>query len=50
MRKQVERLKDRLKRAGRFIEGPQANFELADYLLGNGLLGPSDLARLPPRR
>lgn len=49
VRKQIERLKDRLARSGTYIEGPQANFDLADYLIGSGLLSPRDLARLPRR-
>lgn len=50
VRKQVERLKERAARAGLFFDGPQANYDLGDYLIGNGLLNPSDLARLPERR
>jgi hypothetical protein len=50
VRKQVERLKERLARAGVFVDGPQANFELADHLIGNGLLSPEDLRRLKVRR
>ncbi|MCA1657437.1 MAG: hypothetical protein LC713_06990, partial [Actinobacteria bacterium] len=50
VRKQVERLKGRLRRAGSYIEGPQANFELAEYLIDNRLITPGDLARLPPGR
>lgn len=49
VRKQVERLKERLARNGLYLEGPQANFELADHLISNGLLGPQDLKRLRTR-
>lgn len=50
VRKQVERLKERLARAGVYFEGAQANYELADYLLGEGLLATTDLTRLKGRR
>lgn len=50
VRKQVERLKERAARAGLYFDGPQANYDLADYLLANGLLRPSDLERLPVKR
>lgn len=46
VRKQVERLKQRLARSGVYFEGPHANHELADYLVDNGLIGPHDLGRL----
>lgn len=45
VRKQVERLKDRLARTGAYFDGPQANYDLADYLMDNGLLSPADLER-----
>ena len=47
VRKQLERLKERLAAAGTYFEGPQANFDLADHLILNGLLTPDDLERLP---
>jgi hypothetical protein len=47
VRKQLERLKERLAAAGTYFEGPQANFDLADHLILNGLLTPTDLERLP---
>lgn len=50
VRKQVERLKERATRAGLYFDGPQANYDLGDYLLANGLLRPSDLDRLPVKR
>ena len=46
----VARLKERLARSGVYFEGAQANYELADYLLGEGLLGSGDLTRLKGRR
>jgi len=49
VRKQLERLKERLADAGVYFEGPRANFDLADHLIGNGLLSPADLDRLPGR-
>jgi hypothetical protein len=49
VRKQVERLKQRLARTDAYFEGPHANYELADYLVGNGLIGPDDLGRLSKR-
>lgn len=49
VRKQVERLKARLARAGVYCEGPQANYDLADHLINNGLLSPTDLVRLRVR-
>ena len=50
VRKQVERLKERAARAGLYFDGPQANHDLADYLVGNGMLSPADLARLPVKQ
>ncbi|HEV2759194.1 MAG TPA: hypothetical protein VGV86_06450 [Acidimicrobiales bacterium] len=49
VRKQIERLKQRLARSGAYFEGPQANYDLADHLIGSGLLSPADLDRLPAR-
>jgi hypothetical protein len=49
VRKQIERLRQRLARAGVYCEGPQANFELADHLLENGVVTPVDLDRLAAR-
>ena len=46
VRKQIERLKERAARAGVYFEGVHANYELADFLVANGLLVPGDLARL----
>lgn len=45
VRKQLERLKERLAAAGTYFDGPQANFDLADHLILNGLLTPDDLLR-----
>lgn len=47
VRKQIERLKERLARAGLYFEGPHANDELAAHLIDNGLLSAGDLALLP---
>jgi class 3 adenylate cyclase len=46
VRKQVERVKERAKRLGLYFDGAHANHDLADYLIGNSLLVPSDLQRL----
>ncbi len=46
VRKQVERLRTRLAGAGIYIEGARANYELAEFLIGNGLLTAQDLSRL----
>ena len=46
VRKQIERLKERCPRADLYFEGPHANYELADHLVTNGLLIPTDLKRL----
>jgi hypothetical protein len=46
VRKQIERLKERATRTGVYFEGPHANYDLADFLVSNGLLVPADLARL----
>ena len=46
VRKQIERLKERLARTGIYFDGPQANYDLADHLIGEGLLGPNDLDRM----
>lgn len=50
VRKQIERLKERLAADGLYFEGPQANFDMADHLIKHGLLSPADLRRLPARR
>ncbi len=44
MRKQVERLRTRLSRQGPPLEGPRANYDLAEYLLAHKVIGPDDLA------
>ncbi len=49
VRKQIERLKQRLAVRGAYFEGAQANYDLADHLISNGLLRPGDLDRLPKR-
>jgi hypothetical protein len=46
VRKQMERLKQRAARTGVYFDGPHANYDLADYLVVNGLLNPDDLGRL----
>ena len=50
LRKQIERLKDRAARSEAYFEGPHANYDLADYVVANGLLSQEDLARLGNRR
>ena len=47
VRKQIERLKERLARVGLYFEGPHANDELATHLIDAGLLSSDDLALLP---
>ena len=49
VRKQIERLKDRAARIEAYFEGPHANYDLADYVVANGLLVQDDLARLGER-
>jgi hypothetical protein len=46
VRKQVERLKDRMARSGLYFQGPRANDELAEHLISGGALSPADLSRL----
>ena len=47
VRRQVDRFKERLARASLYFDGPHANYDLIDYLISNGIIGPSDLDRLP---
>ena len=49
VRKQVERVKERLARNGLFLEGPHANHDLAEHLIDNGLIDITDLGRLDHR-
>ena len=49
VRRQIDRFKERLARASLYFDGPHANYDLIDYLIGNGIIGPSDLSRLPGR-
>lgn len=49
VRRQIDRFKERLARASLYFDGPHANYDLIDYLIGNGIIGPSDLSRLPDR-
>ena len=49
VRKQIERLKERASRIEAYFEGPHANYDLADYVVANGLLVQEDLARLEGR-
>ena len=46
VRKQVERLKERLARAGVVIDGTRANDDLAGHLIDSGLLTTDDLDRV----
>jgi hypothetical protein len=46
IRKQIERLKERLARSGLYFQGPRANEDLADHLIANGFINSSDLSRL----
>ncbi len=43
VRKQVERLKERVGRCGLHLDGPRANDELADHLIANDILTVGDL-------
>ena len=49
VRRQVDRFKERLARSSLYFDGPHANYDLIDYLISNGIIGPSDLSRLPGR-
>lgn len=49
VRKQVERVKERLARNGLFLEGAHANHDLAEHLIDNGFLGTADLTLLDDR-
>jgi hypothetical protein len=46
VRRRVDRFKERLARASLYFDGPHANYELIEYLITNGSIGPSDLSRL----
>ncbi len=46
LRKQIERLKERFAKSGLYFQGARANDEMADHLIANGFIGPSDLSRL----
>ena len=50
VRKAVERVRERFANKGLYFDGPQANYELAAYLIGGGVLSGEDLVRLPARR
>jgi hypothetical protein len=50
VRRQIERLRQRLAGNGYYFEGPRANYELADHLIGSRVISREDLARLPVRR
>ena len=43
VRKRVERLRIRLSRNGPPLEGPRANYDMAEYLLAQKVIGPDDL-------
>ena len=49
VRKQIERLKDRLAAHEHYFTGPQANYELADHLVDQGVVTAADLGRLARR-
>ncbi len=50
VRKAVERVKGRFAaKQGLYFEGPQANYELAGYLISNAVLSGEDLVRLAAR-
>jgi hypothetical protein len=49
VRKQIERVRERLAHAGLYFDGPRANYDLAEHLIGNGLLRPDDVEALPDR-
>ncbi len=46
VRKQVERIKERMERSGLYFQGLRANDEMAEHLIANGMLTPADLFRL----
>lgn len=43
VRKQMERLKERLSRQGPAFEGKRANYDLAEYLLANQVISPDEI-------
>ncbi|HVE46858.1 MAG TPA: hypothetical protein VNA57_08960 [Acidimicrobiales bacterium] len=49
VRKQIERIKERLARNGLYFEGPHANHDLAEHVIDNELLSVEDLARVERR-
>ncbi len=46
LRRQVDRLKERLVRSGLYFEGAQAKVQLGEYLVDNGVIVQDDLQRL----
>jgi hypothetical protein len=44
VRKQIERFRGRLAGLGIYIEGPRANYDLAEFLIANHLVTAADLA------
>ncbi len=46
--KQLERIRARLAKKGVVFDGPHASYEMAEYLIDEGLLRPRLLDRLPP--
>jgi hypothetical protein len=46
VRKQVERIKKRMRDSKLYFEGLRANDEMAEHLIANGILGRDDLSRL----
>jgi hypothetical protein len=46
VRKQIERLRERLARTGLYFDGARALDDLAEYAIGAGIIGPADLDAL----
>jgi len=48
-RKQIEHLRERLRKQDLYFEGPHANYEMAEYFIRYKLITADDLGLLPPR-
>ena len=47
VRKRIEKVRAKLADQGVYVEGPNARWELATFVLDAGMITPDDLARLP---
>lgn len=48
VRKRIERVRARLREHGIYIDGSNARWDLARFVLAQGIIGPADLERLQP--